>query len=117
MGIALEARQLDKLEETIQASPDIVQTLTYALKVSQTLVINREFRQQVGASLWVLCISAAMAASHTLSIKFKVRQQAVHCCCPQVQPDPGYQSEHASGSRTPVLLAGLLISSRDLYRC
>ena len=68
VGIALEARQLDKLEETIQASPDVVQTLTYALKVSQTLVINREFRQQVGLSLWALCNSAAVAASHTLNI-------------------------------------------------
>ena len=58
VGIALEARQLDKLEETIRASPDTVQTLTYALKVSQTLVINREFRQQVGVSLWGSCISA-----------------------------------------------------------
>lgn len=73
MGIALEARQLDKLEETIKASPDVVQTLTYALKVSQTLVINREFRQQVGAA----CASL-------------LHSQQNDCCCPQVQPDAGY---------------------------
>ena len=75
MGIALEARQLDKLEETIKASPDVVQTLTYALKVSQTLVINREFRQQVGAA----CGSCASL----------LHSQQNDCCCPQVHA--GYQ--------------------------
>lgn len=47
VGIALEARRLDKLEQTIKASPDMVKILTYSLQVCQTLVISREFRQQV----------------------------------------------------------------------
>ena len=84
MGIALEARQLDKLEETIQASPDVVQTLTYALKVSQTLVINREFRQQVGASLWLLCIAAALQSSQALVTSQKQPLDPEHLCCWQV---------------------------------
>ena len=47
VGIALEARRLDKLEQTIKSSPDMVKILTYSLQVCQTLVISREFRQQV----------------------------------------------------------------------
>ena len=47
VGIALEARRLDKLEQTIKSSPDMVNILTYSLQVCQTLVISREFRQQV----------------------------------------------------------------------
>lgn len=47
VGIALEARRLDKLEQTIKSSPDMVRILTYSLHVCQTLVISREFRQQV----------------------------------------------------------------------
>ena len=47
VGVALEARRLDKLEEVITRSADAGRTLKYALKVTQNLVINREFRQQV----------------------------------------------------------------------
>lgn len=47
VGIALEARRLDKLEQTIKSSPDMVKILTYSLQVCQTLVVSREFRQQV----------------------------------------------------------------------
>lgn len=47
VGIALEARRLDKLAETIKSSPNRVKTLTYSLQVCQTLVINREFREEV----------------------------------------------------------------------
>ena len=47
VGIALEARRLDKLEQTIKSSPDMVKILTYSLQVCQTLVISREFRQRV----------------------------------------------------------------------
>ncbi|KAL0034615.1 hypothetical protein WJX79_010540 [Trebouxia sp. C0005] len=47
VGIALEARRLDKLEQTIKSSPDMVRILTYSLQVCQTLVISREFRQKV----------------------------------------------------------------------
>ena len=47
VGIALEARRLDKLEQTIKSSPEMVKILTYSLQVCQTLVVSREFRQQV----------------------------------------------------------------------
>ncbi len=47
MGIALESRRLDKLEEVILCSSDIKKTLKYALHVCQSLVIAREFRQEV----------------------------------------------------------------------
>ena len=50
VGIALESRRLDKLEETIRASPNMVKILTYSLQVCQTLVISREFRQEVALS-------------------------------------------------------------------
>lgn len=51
VGIALEARRLDKLEQSIKFSPDMVKILTYSLQVCQTLVISREFRQQVSQML------------------------------------------------------------------
>jgi hypothetical protein len=47
VGIALEARRLDQLEAATQQSPTPTKTLTYALRVSQRLVISRQFREQV----------------------------------------------------------------------
>eukprot|EP00195_Chlamydomonas_chlamydogama_P008069 CAMPEP_0202901100 /NCGR_PEP_ID=MMETSP1392-20130828/13237_1 /ASSEMBLY_ACC=CAM_ASM_000868 /TAXON_ID=225041 /ORGANISM="Chlamydomonas chlamydogama, Strain SAG 11-48b" /LENGTH=1014 /DNA_ID=CAMNT_0049587599 /DNA_START=141 /DNA_END=3185 /DNA_ORIENTATION=+ len=47
VGVAVEARRLDKLEEVITRSSEMVKTLKYSLRVSQELVINRDFRQQV----------------------------------------------------------------------
>ena len=61
VGIALEARRLDKLEQTIKSSPDMIKTLTYSLQVCQTLVISREFRQQVSLNL-----SSAVTPEHVL---------------------------------------------------
>ncbi len=49
IGIALEARRLDKLEEAVSRTPDTAATLDYALQVCQRMVINRDFRQQVGS--------------------------------------------------------------------
>lgn len=49
IGIALEARRLDKLEEAVSRTPDTAATLVYALQVCQRMVINRDFRQQVGS--------------------------------------------------------------------
>lgn len=48
VGLALEARRLDKLEEVVARSGQSAATLAYALRVCQQLVINRDFRQQVG---------------------------------------------------------------------
>ncbi|KAF8073149.1 RPN2B [Scenedesmus sp. PABB004] len=47
VGLALEGRRLDRLEAVVAASPDTAATLTYALRVCQRLVVNRDFRQQV----------------------------------------------------------------------
>lgn len=47
VGVALEGRRLDKVEEVVVRSPDTSRTLKYALRVCQELVINKEFRQQV----------------------------------------------------------------------
>lgn len=47
MGIALESRRLDQLEAATQQAPDTVKALTYALRVSQQLLISRKFREQV----------------------------------------------------------------------
>jgi len=47
IGIALETRRLDKLEESVTKSGAIADSLAYATKVCQTLVTSREFRQQV----------------------------------------------------------------------
>jgi len=47
VGIALETRRLDRLESAIAGSSDSVRTLTYALDVTQKLVISRSFRDRV----------------------------------------------------------------------
>ncbi|KAL3681206.1 hypothetical protein R1sor_024162 [Riccia sorocarpa] len=47
VGIALECRRLDKLEEAITKSENIPSLLTYTLRLSQTFVTKREFRQGV----------------------------------------------------------------------
>lgn len=47
VGIALECRRLDKLEEAITTSRDPGARLTYCLKLSQTFVNCREFRREV----------------------------------------------------------------------
>jgi 26S proteasome regulatory subunit N2 len=53
VGIALESRRLDKLEEAILASEDVTSTLAYSLKVAQTLVASRHYRQEVrSAVIW-----------------------------------------------------------------
>eukprot|EP00798_Chlamydomonas_sp_ICE-L_P002207 gene2207-33767_t len=47
VGVALEARRLDKVEEVIMRSSNVTATLKYSLKVCQELLINRDFREQV----------------------------------------------------------------------
>lgn len=47
VGIALECRRLDKLEEAITRSRNPGSRLTYCLKLSQTFVNSREFRREV----------------------------------------------------------------------
>jgi 26S proteasome regulatory subunit N2 len=44
IGVALETRRLDKLEEAVALSPNPGESLAYATKACQTLVTSREFR-------------------------------------------------------------------------
>lgn len=48
VGVALEARRLDLLESVVGRAPDQGAVLSYALRVTQRLVVNRNFRHQVG---------------------------------------------------------------------
>ncbi|GIL52990.1 hypothetical protein Vafri_8707 [Volvox africanus] len=50
VGVALEGRRLDKLEEVIMraaAGEERTRVLKYALRVCQQLIVSRDFRQQV----------------------------------------------------------------------
>ena len=47
IGVSLESRRLDKLEEVIGRSSDKVKAIKYSLRVCQELIVNRSFRQQV----------------------------------------------------------------------
>ena len=47
IGIALESKRLDKLEEAITRSENVAECLAYSLKVCSNLVSVREFRQHV----------------------------------------------------------------------
>ena len=47
VGIALECRRLDKLEEAIARSENAPAMLSYCLRLSQTFVSRREFRHEV----------------------------------------------------------------------
>ncbi len=47
VGLALEARRLDWLRRVVSTAPDAAALLSYALRVTQRLVVNRDFRQQV----------------------------------------------------------------------
>ncbi|OIW15206.1 hypothetical protein TanjilG_08798 [Lupinus angustifolius] len=47
MGISIECRRLDKLEEAITRSDDVKGTLSYCINVSHSFVNLREYRQEV----------------------------------------------------------------------
>eukprot|EP00286_Rhodomonas_abbreviata_P028988 CAMPEP_0181315834 /NCGR_PEP_ID=MMETSP1101-20121128/15581_1 /TAXON_ID=46948 /ORGANISM="Rhodomonas abbreviata, Strain Caron Lab Isolate" /LENGTH=911 /DNA_ID=CAMNT_0023423057 /DNA_START=149 /DNA_END=2881 /DNA_ORIENTATION=- len=47
VGIALESRRLDKLEECINSSSDRANTLSYTLEAAQSLITSRLFRNKV----------------------------------------------------------------------
>jgi len=46
IGIALESRRLDKLQQAILESDDVNTHLNYALKVAQTVVSSRHYRHE-----------------------------------------------------------------------
>ncbi|OQR83320.1 26S proteasome non-ATPase regulatory subunit [Achlya hypogyna] len=47
LGVALESRRLDKVEESLRKSPDVSNMLAYCFDVCRTMVTNRAFRLQV----------------------------------------------------------------------
>lgn len=47
MGIAIECRRLDKLEEAITKSDNVHGTLSYCINVSHSYVNLREYRREV----------------------------------------------------------------------
>ncbi|KAK9822620.1 hypothetical protein WJX74_011008 [Apatococcus lobatus] len=47
IGIALESRRLDRLEQIVTAAPDQVHLLAYSLDICNRLVVSRDFRQEV----------------------------------------------------------------------
>ena len=47
VGIALETRRLDRLEAAFSSTNDPVRILTYALDVTQNLIVSRAFRDRV----------------------------------------------------------------------
>jgi len=49
LGIALESRRMDKIEEAIMSSENPEEMLDYCLDVCRTLVTNRDFRHKVYA--------------------------------------------------------------------
>lgn len=61
MGIAIECRRLDKLEEAITKSDNVHGTLSYCINVSHSFVNLREYRREVTIQIFVylshlLCI-------------------------------------------------------------
>lgn len=49
IGIALESRRLDKLEEAVKHSADPAAQLSYTLRCCQSLVTSRDFRHKARA--------------------------------------------------------------------
>jgi 26S proteasome regulatory subunit N2 len=47
LGIAIESRRLDKIEQTISGSDDVPGMLAYAQKLCTDVVIQRDFRRTV----------------------------------------------------------------------
>lgn len=79
IGIALESRRLDKLEESVRRAPDTVTTLDYALQVCQRMVINREFRQQVRCVKFPPCFERRQLATysgHRVSISVAIGEES-----------------------------------------
>ena len=76
VGVAMEGRRLDKLEQIITRSNNTVATLSYALGVCQKLVTNRDFRQQVGG-----VYEQQQALLHGGLITWMSRQKQPLWCC------------------------------------
>ena len=49
LGIAIETKRMDRLEETIKRSGQEAELLDYAFRVCMDVVVSRDFRQTVRA--------------------------------------------------------------------
>lgn len=47
LGIAVETRRLDKVEQTISGSDNVPEMLAYAQKLAMEVVLNHKYRQEV----------------------------------------------------------------------
>uniref|UniRef100_A0A061QUJ8 26S proteasome non-ATPase regulatory subunit 1 homolog n=1 Tax=Tetraselmis sp. GSL018 TaxID=582737 RepID=A0A061QUJ8_9CHLO len=47
VGVAIECRRLDKLEEAVTRCPEMEEIVTYSLNICKNHIMNLEFRQQV----------------------------------------------------------------------
>ncbi|KAF3559813.1 hypothetical protein F2Q69_00011457 [Brassica cretica] len=83
MGIALECRRLDKLEEAITKSDNVEGTLTYCINVSHSFVNRREYRHESYIFLVPCLAISCMLAFCVLSLLVEVYQKL---------PSPDYLS-------------------------
>lgn len=68
MGIAIECRRLDKLEEAITRSDNVHGTLSYCINVSHSFVNRREYRREVRifSSVKVLLLNCLLKLYHMI---------------------------------------------------
>ena len=76
VGIALEARRLDRVEAAVQRAPDSAATLDYALRVTQALVVSRDFRFKVRAAFPVYSLPGPTLFSRRLADCGRFRARA-----------------------------------------
>lgn len=60
MGMAVECRRLDKLEEAITNCDNINSALSYCINLSHQFVNHREYRCEVSIQLYLLLLHSSM---------------------------------------------------------
>ncbi|RVW78746.1 26S proteasome non-ATPase regulatory subunit 1-like A [Vitis vinifera] len=68
MGMAVECRRLDKLEEAITRSDNVHGTLSYCINISHSFVNRREYRREITWQLCVLCKNGDVKAIIPISL-------------------------------------------------
>ena len=101
LGIALEARETDKVEDIIKASNQSVELLHYALTAAVSVVSNKKFRSQilnvVATSLEERFITSTKSAAYDLVL--------VHQLLKKTKPVSKVLTTLLQGSEDDVLLA------------
>lgn len=81
MGIAIECRRLDKLEEAITRSDNVHGTLSYCINVSHAFVSRREYRREVRRTK-DLCFIFIMLYCYGIALKqFCIRFLVMNASC------------------------------------